>query len=217
MCKSQNARAVDWVLGLDYGRWFYTHEVPGAPQIVYPVLSRLCKDKNTGVKRVAKGLYWRGWPSSNPQHWRTPKYQIAGLLLAGPGAGLGSWSALHALRWTTQSPVVSLLTTLRKPHSRLPSSVRFTVNRNQRRKELNWNEVTILEGVHMFEWSEEPWHECLSASRRGLSQYHLPSIDTIHPDKLVWAAETESEMTAEKQHMIQEAANVFTEQSQSNE
>ncbi|MXW42075.1 MAG: hypothetical protein F4138_03305 [Acidimicrobiia bacterium] len=160
-----------------------------------------------GVQRIAKGLYWRGWPEKHEFAYMSPNYTIAAMLLAGPGAGLADADALHALRWTTQVPCKALISTLgaspKPPHP----TVVYRPRRNHRRAELNWTEVTVLEAVSVFWMSEEPWHECLDKIRSGVSTRRMPWCAPIRPDKLRWAAETENEATVDALHLLQEVSS----------
>ncbi|MDE0578253.1 MAG: hypothetical protein OXI29_00145 [bacterium] len=207
MAKSESAEARDWITGLEPGTWFWSQEVPGRRDIAHPVLSRLSNDEASGVQRIAKGLYWRGWPEGQEGFLMPPNYGVGGLLLAGDGAGFADWTALNRLRWTTQRPCKILISTLgaspKPPHP----TVVYRPRRNHRRAELNWTEVTVLEAVSVFWMSEEPWHECLDKIRSGVSMRCLPWCAPIRPDKLRWAAETEDEATVDALHLLQEVSS----------
>jgi len=211
MAKSENAEARDWITGLEPGTWFWSKNVPGSRQIVHPVLSRLHDDKSSGVQRIAKGLYWRGWPEGHECFPLPPNYGIGGLLLAGAGAGFADWTALNKLRWTTQRPCKVLISVLGTPPKSPHPTVVYKSRKNQRRSELNWTEVTILEAVGACWMTEEPWHECLERFRNGISMRRLPWQARIRSEKLRWAAETEDDVSVESLHLVQEVSSAVGE------
>lgn len=211
MAKSESAEARDWITGLEPGTWFWSQDVPGRRDIAHPVLSRLSNDEASGVQRIAKGLYWRGWPENHEFAYMSPNYTIAAMLLAGPGAGLADADALHVLRWTTQVPCKALISTLDAPPKPPHSTVVYKPRGNRRRVELNWSEVTILEALGFFWYTEEPWHECLSGVSDGSAMDRLPWRAPIRSDMLRWAAETEDGATVETLHMVNEISAVLKE------
>ena len=211
MAKSESAEARDWITGLEPGTWFWSQDVPGRRDIAHPVLSRLHNDEASGVQRVAKGLYWRGWPEGHGFASMPPDYTIAALLLAGPGAGLADWDALNRLRWSTQVPCKARISTLGTPPKPPCSTVVYSPRKNGRRAALNWTEVTVLEALSRFWYTEEPWHDCLESILSGASMDRLPWQAPIRPDTLRWAAETDDGMTAETLHKADEISSALNE------
>jgi len=173
MVKSESAEVRNWIVGLEPGTWFWSRNVPGRREIVYPVLSRLHRDEASGVVKVAHDLYWRGWPEGHERFSLRPNYGVGALLLAGAGAGFADWTALNKLRWTTQLPCKVLVSVLGTPPKPPHPTVVYRSNKNQRRADLNWTEVTILEAVSVAWMTEEPWHECMAMFRSGIHMSYL--------------------------------------------
>ncbi len=210
MARSETAVARDWILGLEPGTWFWNTDVPASTNVARTVLHRLKNDPNHGIEKVAHGLYWRGWPEGDTYHCLPPSKRIGALIYAGPGAGLYGWSALNNLEWTLQCPAkIFVVSTRKQPPRPICSTVVYSTNSNWRRTELTWAEVTVLEAIHMFEYTEEPWHECLDHLVIGISAKKLgwggPNI-LIRPQMLIWAAETERRMTVESLHRLNDIA-----------
>ena len=211
MPKSATADTKEWIADLKPNTWFWSKDVPGDRDIVHPVLSRLHNDESSEVQRISRGLYWRGWPVDQKSAFNSPNHVISALLAAGPGAGLARGHALNRLGWTTQLPCKSLISVLGKPPTPHHPTVKYRPNKNQRRADLSWAEVTLLEAVDFFWYSEEPWHECLDVLRSGKSMNRLPwNVNyPVRPEKLIWAAEAEEGATVETLHMIEELADVI--------
>ena len=211
MVRSESAEARNWIVGLEPGTWFWSRNVPGRREIVYPVLSRLHRDEASGVVKVAHDLYWRGWDEGDECFSRRPNYGVGAVLLAGAGAGFADWTALNKLRWTTQRPCKVLVSVLGKPPKPPHPTVVYRSNKNQRRSDLNWTEVTILEAVSVGWMTEEPWQECMEMFRRGISMRSLPWHVPVCAEKLRWAAETEAGVTEESLHLVQEISSAVDE------
>jgi hypothetical protein len=135
-----------------------------------------------------------------------PDYTVAALLLAGPGAGLADWDALHRLRWSTQVPCKAMVSTLGPPPKPPHPTVVYKQRKNQRRAELNWSEVTVLEALGSLWMTEASWHECLESIQDGRFAAHLKWGLPVRADLLEWAAETEEGMNIETLHKVDEAA-----------
>ena len=202
MARSESSAARHWITDLKPGTWFYSTAIPGRAVITHPVLSRLHTDKTTGVWKVARGLYWRGYPEGHPRYGIPPDGMIGALMVAGPGAGLYGWSALNRLDWTLQLPVKGHVSVLGRKPAPIDCTIVYHSNHNMRRSRLNWTEVTVLEAVPMLYYSEEPWHECLERFRCGVSSTRLGWHPSIRPRLLEWAAETEKNVTVETLHKV---------------
>ena len=211
MSRSATAEAKDWITGLKPNTWFWSKDVPGSSGVVHPVLSHLHNDEASEVQRISRGLYWRGWPAGQEPAFSSPNPIISALLTAGPGAGLARGYALNRLGWTTQVPCKYLISALNEPPEAPHKTVVYRPNKNQRRSELNWEEVTLLEAVNFFWYSEEPWHECLDVLRSGKSMNRLPwsLVQPVRPDRLNWAAEAEDGASVETLRMVEEIVEVF--------
>ena len=192
MPASATATAVQWIAGQEPGRWFWGHQVPGPSHITQPVLSRMCKDAPFGLWRVARGLYWQGFPEGHEFHGMAPCFETGALIYAGPGAGLADWNALDRMGWTTQCDPKSSVAVVGRRLNPIHPTVRFYTSKNRRREHLSWAEVTVLEALTMLPYTEEPWDECLDTLERGISAQKLKWNSPINPDALLWAAETEA-------------------------
>lgn len=201
--------AREWVIGLEPGTWFWSREVPGRPEITGPVLSRLRADETSGIWKLPRGLNWRGYPQGHEYFRMWPDYEVGALLLAGPGAGLGGWSALNSLMWTLQCPAKSFVSVLGRPPASPDPSIAYVSKRNDRRAGLNWTEVTVLEALELFWMSGEPWHECLEGIRSGRYAERLRWTSVIRPQRLQWAAETEEGVSVETLHRVEEIVEVL--------
>ena len=215
MTQSESAIAREWIIDLRPNTWFWGKDVPVRPEIARPVLSRLCAAPDVNVRRFARGLYWRGYPEGHQYHTFGPRHAIGALMLGGPGAGLWGWSALNRLGWTLQCPVKDNITVLGKPPEPLCTSIVYHKSSNRRRASLNWTEVTILEALSWFRYTEEPWHECLEHLTSGYSAVKLGWSLPVRASMLRWAAETEPEMTVEIEYKIDEIAAAMPEESPS--
>ncbi len=202
MAKSETAAARDWIVGLEPGTWFWSKEIPGRSEITGPVLSRLYANKANGIWKLGRGLYWRGCPEGHEYFGMWPDFEVGAMMLAGPGAGLAGWSALHTLGWTLQRPAKSFICVLGRAPSPPDVSVVYAPSKNACRAELNWTEVTVLEAVALHWMSEEPWHECLDSIRDRSYANRLRWDSTIRPEKLQWAAEAEQDATVETLYMV---------------
>ena len=214
MAQSETAAAKEWIIGLKPGTWFWSRDIPVRPEIARPVLSRLCADESNGIQKFSRGLYWRGYPEGHKRHRNIPPSYISGLLLGGPGAGFWGWSALNMLEWTLQMPVKHNICVVGRPPKPIAIELQYHTNGNDRRKSLNWTEVTVLEALSWFRYTEEPWHECLEHLRNGQSAIKLGWDLPVRSSMLRWAAETEKDLTVESLHKIDEIAAAIPEPTQ---
>ena len=204
--ESESAVARQWITGLEPDTWFWSRDIPVRPEIAYPVLSRLHGDEGVGLWKVARGLYWRGFPEGHQFFCFPPDYELGALMLGGPGAGLSGWSALSALGWTLQCPAKSYVSVLGKPPAPVDASVVYQPNGNRHREDLTWAEVTVLEALYWFRFTEEPWHECLARLCSGESAVRIRWDWLIRPEALKRAAAADRGVTVEILHRVDEIA-----------
>ncbi len=193
------AAARDWILGLPAGTWFTPGSVPAPKPAVNNLLVRLLNEDLPVIGRASRGLYWRQPPPATGFHGQQPVIDAACLSVAAPaGSGYADWGALYALRWSTQRPVrVVVVVPYRNltPPVTTSSGDQWTyVHRpNPRRRDLNWNEATLLEGALAFGGSNLGSFE--HATDRLLNaECYLKPHTPIHMSKVLWAAQTEKPM-----------------------
>lgn len=204
---SQTAAAVAWIQTLPFGSWFWVRDVPAEPHIARPVLSRLCRNAAFGLRRAGGGLYWRGYPEGHEHGWVGPNHEIAALHLAGPGAGLARWNALNRLGWTAQvDPQYSISVLGRRPKPDGARAVRHYPSDNQRRQELNWSEVTLLEALGLLAFVDGPWADCVDFLASGGSATRFDWHFETRPERLLWAAETETGNTVDLVYRLEQIA-----------
>lgn len=207
MAGSATAVAGAWVESLSPDTWFLVGAVPGKATTVQPVLSRLCGERRFGLVRMARGLYWRGYPEDHELHLCGPfNLDRGALLYAGAGAGLAKWNALNRLGWTLQRDPKASVSVCGRRLAPFDKAVRYFTHKNIRRRQLNWAEVTVLEALALIDYTEEPWTDCLEAVRSGESERRLKWDAPIRPGALLWAGETENGNTADLHYLLADVA-----------
>ena len=209
MNRSETAAVKEWITGLEPGTWFKSRDVPVRSEITSPVLSRLHTDRSSGVWKIARGLYWRGFPEGHPRFGVPPSYRYAALIHAGPGAGFYGWSALNNLNWTLQSPPKCHVSVVGRAPRPIRPTIVYHPNSNKRRESLSWAEVTVLEAVGMFKYGGEPWSECLETLTERASTAKAGVQNILRPSMLLWAAETEKGASVEALHLIEVIADTL--------
>lgn len=210
MPNSDTSATIDWVESLTPNSWFWAKDIPGRPHVIQPVLSRLCSDHSLGLRRVARGLYWRGYPGGHDFFGVGPDYEISALIYAGAGAGLAGWNALNRLGWTLQCDPRSSVSVLDRRLQPISPTVQYFTSRNTRREHLSWAEVSILEALALIDYAEEPWNRCLDFLAEGRSASRFNWDFLVRPDLLLMAGETEDGNTADTLHLIGEICEVLT-------
>ena len=211
MHKSETAAAKKWITGLEPNTWFKSRDVPVRSEIVGPVLSRLHTDRSSGVWKIARGLYWRGFPEGHSRFGVPPSYRFSALIHAGPGAGFYGWSALNNLNWTLQSPPKCHVSVVGRPPRPIHPTIVYHSNSNKRRESLGWTEATVLEAVGWFQFGGEPWSECLETLLERASAAESAGTSILRPSMLLWASETEKGASVEARHRIEVIADALLE------
>ena len=181
-------------MSLPGGTWFKASSVPGPSAAVHTMLHRMLAEPYPIIGRAARGIYWRQHPPEHVLYGYMPNTPVA-LTVAPAGSGWSDWSALIALRWTTQHPIQhSVAVPVRgikppiMPHRGITPIYVFRPNR--RRLELNWGEATLLDAARSFGGSD-----CLSwdHAMRNLTEVSTQALGgtTIKKNRVMWAAETE--------------------------
>lgn len=200
MTDTADPTAQEWIEALPPGSCFWSRELPGKPSTARAVVSRLVADPGSALVRAAPGLYWKGYPEGHRLHHAKPYETAVAIVYAGPGAGYGGWSAVHALGWAHQPTHRTELAVLGR--RQLPvRHVRYTRRRNSRRRELNTVEVSVLEAVAMRDYIEYPWQECMRRLAKGDSGLYVGgSAGVFRPDVMAWAAEADDLATPDLLH-----------------
>ena len=190
--------AREWIVALPSRTWFKVSAVPGPKQLVNDLVKRLLAEDRPIIGRAARGLYWRQPPSYSRLYGRVPSlepYPRHYWAAAPPGSGYADWNALQALGWSTQVPVqVHVAVPVRNlTPPKMPSKVENVIYKhrpNPRRRCLNWNEATLLEGARSFGGADP-----------RLMEYAIPRVidgnwsskprTPISKKRLLWAAEAE--------------------------
>jgi hypothetical protein len=144
----------------DPGTFFRAGDFAGSTSAVETALSRLAR---AGVvKRVHRGLYWKGVPSRfGSGH---PPSLAVGVELAGrKGVGPAGWTASHVLGLSTQVPPTVELTVVGRHAPRAPEEIRFHTRANLDRVGLGFHEIALLEVLR--DWpatSDADWTRLLA-------------------------------------------------------
>ena len=197
--RSASGAARAWIEALPAGTWFRSAAVPGDRHVVRNVLSRLMAADRPIIGRVAPSVYWRQHPPRYPGYGKVPILtHSSDSVLAPPGAGYASWCALRRIGWCRQVPYK---TTIAVPYRNLtppvlPSGppIIFAERHNKRRRELNWNEATLLDAaISAGPYDCPNWDHamlCFDWSN-GWMKKGMP----IRKDSFLWAAEAENPPT----------------------
>lgn len=197
--RSASSVAHAWIEALPAGTWFRSAAVPGERHVVRNVLSRLMAEDRPIIGRVAPSVYWRQPPPRDPSYGKVPILTaLAKSVLAPPGSGYASWCALRRVGWCRQVPY---RTTIAVPYRNLTPPVlpygppiTFAERHNGRRRDLNWNEATLLEAAMSSGPADyRDWnHAMLSFDwANGWMKQGMP----IRKDVFLWAAEAENPLT----------------------
>ncbi len=193
---AETEAAREWIVGLPVGTWFTVPAVPAPKQIVNDLIKRLLADAPSIIGRAARGLYWRQPPSISSLHGLVPRINSSFYWAAAPpGSGYADWNALLALGWGTQVPVqVEIAVPIRNlVPPRMPlkgEEVGYKHRPNPRRRDLNWNEATLLEGARSCGAADPRlWGSAISGIVEGNWKYKPRT--PINKERLLWAAESE--------------------------
>lgn len=193
-----------WVRSLGPGTVFTVRDVPGERRSALNVLSRMTQAPDAQLHRLARGIYYLSDQRRRDGTWLprpAGRLTAARVQLSGrPGCGLGWVTATHGVGWIWQASLTDHIAVLRDRHGNVPTpplpGLVYLRRSNQRRAELNWAEVTVLEAlrdytilgnhetVDRFEWEQAmATFVCDRKWRQYGSQLRL--------DRLEWAAHGE--------------------------
>jgi hypothetical protein len=165
-------------------RFWRSGEIPGAPSTVQHLLADLTRSGE--LRRVRKGLYWRG--THTPLGMSPPSSEaLAARIAPSKGAGPTGLSAANLLRLSTQVPRRAQIAVPGRA-ARPTKTIEFVARPSRTRRrtaDLSKTEVAVLEMLGDLSTSElaprETWRRLAEVLRS----------DTVRPDRLAKAAETE--------------------------
>lgn len=173
---------------------FWTKDLAGNPSTARAAVARLSADPDSGIRRLAPGLYWRGVDEAGRQNRCVPFGEDVALVYAGRGGGFVGWSAIYSLQWGHQGVRrIKIAVAGRQLRSPVPS-VDYLVRKNSRRRDLTWTEVSVLEALAAAEMIEYDWSECMRILGKGWSGNAVggETVEGVfRPAAVVWAAETD--------------------------
>lgn len=196
---SASSAARAWIEALPAGTWFRSAAVPGERHVVRNSLSRLMAADAPIIGRVAPGIYWRQHPPRDPRYGKVPILtHSADSVLAPPGSGYAGRNALHRIGWCRQMPYRTAIAipyrNLAPPPSPSGPPVVFVERHNKRRRNLNWNEATLLEAaMSSGPYDCKSWDHAMSYFdwANGWMKQGMP----IRKDVFLWAANAENPPT----------------------
>jgi hypothetical protein len=169
-------------------RFWRPADIAGAPSTVQHLLADLAKSGK--LRRVRKGLYWRG--TKTPLGMSPPPTDaLAAEVASGKGVGPAGLSAANLLRLSTQVPRRAQIAVPARAGRSTPTVefVSRAARTGRRSAGLDRTEVAILEVLNDLSNSElspqESWRELRGAVMSG----------RVRPDRLAKAAKTEPAVT----------------------
>lgn len=189
----ESAALRDWLDGLPGQSFFFTDEIPDWTSSLRSTLSRISADCDHPVVRVAHGFYCKRWHQDWPPQDRIDAVNVgfASLHFAGAGAGAANWNALNQVGWTAQHPARKDVCCFGKPPRSPWPHTRFVERLNERRADLTWAEVALLEALRLFDYSDIDWDEAVGIIASGDYLGRLRYDAEVDRDRLHWAAEGE--------------------------
>lgn len=207
---TETSAARAWIDALPGGAFFFAAEVPGRPSVVRPLLSRLAASGEHPVDRQMQGFYAKLWHADDEPRVPYANKIEGALKLAGRGGGGASAFALHRVGWTAQVPCRYDFVTLGRPPTSPWGHVRFRRRSNVARASLTWYEVTLMEAVRSYGWTEcLPWHEALALLDEGRCHARLGASAAFRGQEMLLAAETEFGQPPEFRRRLHEAVEAL--------
>jgi hypothetical protein len=175
-----------------HDQFWRPEDFDGSPDAVAQALTRLVR--SGGLRRVRRGLYWRGAPTRLGMA-PPPPDRFANEVVGGPGTGPAEWSAALALGLSTQVPRRDAIAVPgRAPRS--TGAVRFVsraASTKRRDERLRPAEVALLEVLRDWDGLVElPTHDAVERIER------LVDAGAVRSDRLVRASGTESPRARER-------------------
>lgn len=187
-------------------RFWSVEDFEDAPHAVATELSRLAKAEE--LRRVRRGVYWRGRPNRFGMAGAPPVAAVRELVSDSESVGAAGWYAANLLGLSTQVSPVPVVALSRRPPSGLENvKVIDRSNRWGRREaQLNETEVTLLEALEGWDRYVELDHNA------ALTAFvELLGSDEVRASRLVKAAPTESPRVRERLRAVLAAAGLHDE------
>ena len=191
--------------------FFYADEIPGWSPAARSLMTRIAADPEHPVVRVARGFYCKRWH----QDWavedrcKIADEVLGGLCYAGIGGGMADWQALNKVGWTNQVPCVHHFCCVGRPPTTPWPHTRFVQRNNERRTELTWAEVTLLEALRMFRRADIGWDKATELVVSGTYLGRLRYGAEVDRDRFVWGAAGELRQPAEFHDRVMSLAAVM--------
>lgn len=224
--------SLEWVLARLPYEVFWLHEIPGDTRANRTLMSRLVKDKDSGVVRLQREFYMKGeWCPPRPKFgnpdgfWLlSPRnthdrlYTVARYLGDSyAGFGLAGYDALSVFHWTEQCPIRTSLAIARRdlPSSPLPNQVMFRPRSNERRLKLTVAENTIIEAARANYLVEIPLKRCLAEFKDPAMALHVMKLYipeemiVVRPEVLAWGVEAEHSQPAKVKEIVMAVADIL--------
>ncbi len=175
------------------GTFFVTSDFEGSARAVESALSRMVREEGSSLRRVRKGLYWKG-VRSRFGPGRPDPAAIARAVAKSTGRSFGpaGWNASHALELSTQVPATPEFAIFGPAPTGVKGAV-FKSRWNPARSGLGFWDVALLEVL--ADWpsrSEVGWADLVEISRGLLKK------EKLHPRRLEKAVEGESSPAVRK-------------------
>ncbi len=193
----ENGAAVNYLRYMQQFAYFRLEDLPCSLKVAKEVADHFLGLEYPTIGRTeVEGLYFRQPPSTH-FHYGSHIHDVASMAKAvmPPGSGLSGYAALWSAGWTTQIPVSYKFVTCDPgfvmPNFPPPGIAGVEVNTNQRRLELSWHEVTLLEAMLRYPLSDCNWKYAKWALLNVFPERAGHDMEVCRK-KVVWAAETEN-------------------------
>lgn len=185
-----------WVEQLPVGALFDFDDIQEAfpdksREAIKMALARLRNGDDPLVARAVRGIYCRRRVGSLARTAIPVEARRAlPWRIAGSGAGSTGPDVINMFGWSTQVPPRQWIAVVGRPPQFDDLGVVFKSRSNERRLDLSWLEVSLLEGVRVFDtWAELEWEEALAKYESYMAQGYVGS--GIRSDVLLEAASAE--------------------------
>ena len=173
--------------------FFFTDEIPGWAPSLRSTLARIAADTDHPVVRVAHGFYCKRWHQDWLAEWKIDfvDTHLGGIHFAGAGAGAANLQALNLVGWTAQHPCRNDFGCLSRPPRSPWPHTRFVQRNNERRSDLSWAEITLLEAIRGFDMGDVDWAEAVAIVATGDYFGRLRYEAVVDKERLRWGADGE--------------------------